>query len=98
MLQAMLPPEISRSSKSLIKCRQFLASILLRRPGVVVPEGTQRLPQFFGSDQNEPRHIHASRDGADAKFWLDPEVDLAQNRGFTAKKSSKRSLKTSRRP
>ena len=40
---------------------------------------------FYASDRNEPRHIHAARDGADAKFWLDPEVNLAQNRGFMAR-------------
>ena len=40
---------------------------------------------FYASDGSEPRHIHVSRDGADAKFWLDPEVNLAHNRGFTAK-------------
>jgi len=41
--------------------------------------------QFFASDGSEPRHIHVSRDGADAKFWLDPDVTLARNRGFSVK-------------
>jgi hypothetical protein len=53
-----------------------------------LPTALRRGPyrfQFFASDGSEPRHIHVSRDGADAKFWLDPEVRLAQNRGFTAK-------------
>ncbi len=39
---------------------------------------------FYASDRNEPRHVHVSRDAADAKFWLDP-VELADNRGFNAK-------------
>ena len=33
----------------------------------------------------EPVHIHAARAGADAKFWLFPEVSLAYNRGFDAR-------------
>ena len=37
---------------------------------------------FFSSDGNEPRHIHVARDGADAKFWLDPDVSLDRNRGY----------------
>ena len=40
---------------------------------------------FFASDGSEPRHIHVARDDADAKFWLDPEVTLARNRGFSSK-------------
>ena len=42
----------------------------------------------FYSDEGNPRepvHIHASRPGADAKFWLYPEVRLAYNRGYDAK-------------
>ena len=30
----------------------------------------------------EPIHVHVARDGADAKFWLWPEVRLARDRGF----------------
>jgi len=37
-----------------------------------------------GSPQ-EPVHIHALRDGIDAKFWLWPQVKLAYNDGFSAK-------------
>jgi hypothetical protein len=33
----------------------------------------------------EPMHIHALRDGIDAKFWLWPEVKPAYNDGFSAK-------------
>ena len=28
--------------------------------------------------------MHVSREGAEAKYWLDPEVRLARNRGFSA--------------
>ena len=39
---------------------------------------------FFANegDPREPSHIHVSRDGSDAKFWLRPEVAVAYNRGF----------------
>ena len=42
----------------------------------------------FFSDEGDPRepiHIHVSKPGADAKFWLYPEVIIAYNRGFNAK-------------
>jgi hypothetical protein len=29
-------------------------------------------------------HIHVARAGADAKFWLTPDVRLARNRGLKA--------------
>lgn len=42
---------------------------------------------FFANegDPREPVHIHVARPGADAKFWLYPEVELAYNRGFDAR-------------
>jgi hypothetical protein len=36
-------------------------------------------------DPREPAHIHALKDGVDAKFWLSPEVIVAYNDGFNAK-------------
>jgi hypothetical protein len=36
-------------------------------------------------DPREPAHIHALRDGVDAKFWLWPEVVVAYNDGFNAR-------------
>jgi len=27
---------------------------------------------FYGSDMNEPPHVHVKRDRREAKFWLDP--------------------------
>ncbi|RFB80191.1 DUF4160 domain-containing protein [Methylovirgula sp. 4M-Z18] len=42
----------------------------------------------FYSDEGNPResiHIHVAQAGADAKFWLFPEVLLAYNRGFDAR-------------
>ena len=44
-------------------------------------EGPYRF--FFWSRENdEPPHVHVQRDSQEAKFWLDPVVELAQNWGF----------------
>lgn len=54
-------------------------------PVVFRPEG---LRFHFYSDEGDPRepvHIHIAKAGADAKFWLYPEVRLAYNRGFDAR-------------
>lgn len=42
---------------------------------------------FFANegDPREPVHVHVSRPGATAKFWLSPEVELAYNRGYDAR-------------
>lgn len=42
---------------------------------------------FFSNegDPREPVHIHVTKDGADAKLWLYPIVDIAYNRGFDAR-------------
>jgi len=42
---------------------------------------------FFYSNEGDPRepvHIHVMRDGAEAKFWLDP-VSVARSAGFDAR-------------
>jgi Domain of unknown function (DUF4160) len=36
-------------------------------------------------DPLEPIHIHVTKDGDDAKFWLYPEVSVAYNYGFNAR-------------
>ena len=36
---------------------------------------------FFSADGDEPPHLHVSKAGAQAKFWLQP-VGLADNHGF----------------
>lgn len=42
---------------------------------------------FFSNegDPREPVHIHVTRERADAKFWVQPEVNVAYNRGFSAR-------------
>ena len=37
---------------------------------------------FVSADRYEPPHVHARRDGASAKFWLDPFV-LYDSKGFS---------------
>jgi hypothetical protein len=39
---------------------------------------------FFSNegDPREPAHVHAERLGAEAKFWLYPEVNIAKSSGF----------------
>jgi hypothetical protein len=40
---------------------------------------------YFFSNEGSPRepiHIHAQRGDAEAKFWLRPEVTVAENFGF----------------
>ncbi len=33
----------------------------------------------------EPQHVHVTRNGIDAKFWLWPDVSVAYNDGFSAR-------------
>lgn len=37
---------------------------------------------FYSYDCGEPRHIHVDREQLSAKFWLDPDVHLADNHGY----------------
>lgn len=36
-------------------------------------------------DPREPVHVHVEKGDADAKFWLFPEVEVAYNRGYSAR-------------
>ena len=38
---------------------------------------------FYSYDCGEPRHMHVDRDHCSVKFWLDPDVTLASNYGFS---------------
>ncbi len=38
---------------------------------------------FYSYDCDEPRHMHVDRDSNSAKFWLDPQVSLHANHGFS---------------
>lgn len=37
---------------------------------------------FYSYDCGEPRHMHVDRESKSAKFWLDPEVFMAENHGY----------------
>jgi hypothetical protein len=42
---------------------------------------------FFFSNEGDPReppHVHVRRGGDEAKFWLKPEVAVAESFGFNA--------------
>jgi uncharacterized protein DUF4160 len=42
---------------------------------------------FFFSNEGDPReppHVHVRRGGDEAKFWLNPEVAVAESFGFNA--------------
>ena len=43
---------------------------------------------FYSFDCNEPRHVHARRERATCKFWLDP-VALAGSSGFSPRELSR---------
>jgi Domain of unknown function (DUF4160) len=46
------------------------------------------LRYYFFSNEGEPRelpHIHVKGGGRDAKFWLEPEVSLADSYGFNSR-------------
>jgi hypothetical protein len=38
---------------------------------------------FFLSDCPEPRHMHVSRDALSCKLWLDADVRIADNQGYS---------------
>lgn len=40
---------------------------------------------FYSYDCGEPRHMHVDRENKSAKFWLDPDVSLAENYGYGRK-------------
>ncbi|MCA9246328.1 MAG: DUF4160 domain-containing protein [Planctomycetales bacterium] len=43
-----------------------------------------RIDFFYSGDREEPPHVHVERDGAEAKFWLDP-VRMQRSDGFTSR-------------
>ena len=35
------------------------------------------------SNEEERQHIHVMGNGHEAKFWLEPKIELAKNKGFS---------------
>jgi hypothetical protein len=50
---------------------------------IVIRIGPYRIG-FWSKEDNEPPHVHVSRDRCVAKYWLHPIVEFAANRGFAA--------------
>lgn len=48
----------------------------------IVKEGAFRL--FFFSREQSRLHVHVNHSDGEAKFWLEPEISLAQNFGLSA--------------
>lgn len=44
---------------------------------------------FYSEEGNEPIHIHVQYGGALAKFWIEPEVILANSIGFKSQEIRK---------
>ncbi len=40
---------------------------------------------FFFSREEERRHVHVVSGDGEAKFWLEPEIELAKNFQFSRK-------------
>lgn len=43
-----------------------------------------RFRYFFYSREETREHVHVSHPDGEAKFWLTPEVELAENRGLSS--------------
>ena len=42
--------------------------------------------RFFFFSREEPRmHVHVAHTDGEAKFWLEPEIELAMNQGLSKK-------------
>lgn len=45
--------------------------------------------RFFFFSREEPRmHIHVSHTDGEAKFWLEPQIELAMNQGLSQRQIS----------
>ncbi|MCX6321307.1 MAG: DUF4160 domain-containing protein [Bacteroidia bacterium] len=40
---------------------------------------------FFFSREEKRMHIHVSSQNGEVKYWIEPEIELAQNIGFSEK-------------
>lgn len=40
---------------------------------------------FYSYDCSERRHTHVDRENMSSKFWLEPDIVLAENHGFSRK-------------
>lgn len=54
----------------------------MRRMPTALRSGPYRI-YFYSYDCGEPRHMHVDRESLSAKCWLDPDVTLAANFGYS---------------
>jgi hypothetical protein len=47
---------------------------------------------FYSNENNEPVHIHVSKGGAEAKYWLTPNLEEVYSYGF--KSRERKEIKT----
>jgi len=40
---------------------------------------------FYASDGGEPIHVHVRRENDEAKVWIEPQIRLERQRGFSNK-------------
>lgn len=49
--------------------------------------------RFFFFSREEPRmHVHVTHTDGEAKFWLEPQIELAMNQGLSKKRVNEASL------
>jgi len=49
--------------------------------------------RFFFFSREEPRmHVHVTHTDGEAKFWLEPKIELAMNQGLSKKQINDASL------
>jgi Domain of unknown function (DUF4160) len=51
-------------------------------PTVKIPNAGPYSFYFWTNENKEPAHVHIDRDNLECKFWLLPDVRLADNNGF----------------
>jgi hypothetical protein len=56
-------------------------------PAIKIPGSPYKF-FFYSNERNKPAHVHVSRAGKEAKFWIGP-VALAANWGFAAHELNK---------
>ncbi|MES2884505.1 MAG: DUF4160 domain-containing protein [Pseudomonadota bacterium] len=56
-------------------------------PPTVFIDGPLRF--YFFSREEARMHVHVQSPDGEAKFWLEPEIELALNKGLSAKALSK---------
>lgn len=40
---------------------------------------------YFFSNEEERMHIHVDKGECEAKIWMEPEIEVAENHGFSSK-------------